>query len=910
MAARPGPADGPVAEFCAALRAVRIDSGLRVPDLAKQLNISRSQLYLILKGGIAEPPSWAGLVQPLLERCLPGSGQEKERLISAWQHRYAVTAALHKRLGRQPQETPAARPPRTLPRDIMGFTGRDADLQELLASANGAEATGGVFVIGGMPGIGKTALAVHAAHRLAEKYPDGQVFLPLHGHSLDQKPVEAEAALTALLMTIGVPTQRIADDAEIRASKWRDLVASKQLLLVLDDAVSTAQVRLLLPGTGRSLVLITSRRRLTDLADATELELRTLPQDEAEKLFVALAGRAGLDLRDDGVADLVRICGRLPLAIGMLARQLHHHRNWTPATMARDLETTRDRLDWMVTEDRSVAAAIDLSYDALNSGQRRVFRLLGLHPGADFDLGAVAALSGTQIGEARRDLLVLYDRYLVGESAGDRYSLHDLIRERARGLADRDDSDSGRKHASTRLADYYQCAVAVADERLARFTRSPLLASRYKGDPEAWPGPPLALLTSILPKLTDWKRAAAWARAERANLLACLDQAERSRQHAQVVALTAAMAGLLRLDGPWADGITRHGTAVEAARQTADRLGEANALTDLGTLQRLAGRPDAARASLTTALTLCRQAGDRQLEANVLCNLGALERQLSEFAPATKSEEAAVAICLDIGDAFGHANALTEIGAIHYGTGGYAAAIRAEEEALALYRQHGDVIGEANALHFLGAAQGQTGQYEKAADSQRAALKIYREVGDDLGQANTLQALGATLPKTYDYQGAMAALMEALDNYRRLGQRLGEATALLHLGAVHRLLGDLADAADHGETALEMFRDLGDGGGEAEALNELGIAYRVQRRHEAATRSHREALKLAQAQGSRWDEAHALAGLGRCAVEQGNRAVARSMLKRALGILRKIESADAADVAADLEWLDDTGAAS
>ena len=286
---------------------------------------------------------------------------------------------------------------RTLPRDIASFTGRQQELEQLAEAAAGAGGVVGIHAIGGMAGVGKTAFAVHAAHRLADRFPAGQIFLPLHGHTPGQQPVDPADALASLLLTAGVPAGQIPPGLEARMALWRDRLAGRQLLLVLDDAASSEQVLPLLPGAGGSLVLVTSRRHLSALEDATAVSLDTLPPGEAAALLVRLAGRAGLSPDDPAVAEITRLCGYLPLAIGMVARQLHHHPAWSAAGRAAELAAARDRLELMATENLSVAAAFDLSYADLTGDQQRLFRRLGLHPGADIDAYAAAALDGTDL---------------------------------------------------------------------------------------------------------------------------------------------------------------------------------------------------------------------------------------------------------------------------------------------------------------------------------------------------------------------------------------------------------------------------------------------------------------------------------------------------------------------------------
>ena len=287
---------------------------------------------------------------------------------------------------------------RTLPRDLASFTGRQHELTELVDAAAGAGGVVGIHAIGGMAGVGKTAFAVHVAHRLAPRFPAGQIFLPLHGHTPGQRPVDPADALASLLLTAGVPAGQIPPGLEARMALWRDRLAERQLLLILDDAADSDQVRPLLPGAGGSLVLVTSRRHLSALEDATAVSLDTLPPGEAAALLVRLAARAGLSPDDPAVAEITRLCGYLPLAIGMVARQLHHHPAWTAAGRAAELAAARDRLELMATENLSVAAAFNLSYEDLTGDQQRLFRRLGLHPGTDIDGYAAAALDGTGLG--------------------------------------------------------------------------------------------------------------------------------------------------------------------------------------------------------------------------------------------------------------------------------------------------------------------------------------------------------------------------------------------------------------------------------------------------------------------------------------------------------------------------------
>jgi DNA-binding SARP family transcriptional activator len=656
---------------------------------------------------------------------------------------------------------------RTLPQDIAAFTGRQAELAQLMATLADVAADGGVVdihAIGGMAGIGKTTLAVHAAHLLAGNFPDGQIFLPLHAHTAGQRPVDTADALASLLLTAGVSAQQIPPDLQARTALWRDRLAGKRLLLVLDDAASSDQVRPLLPGTGGSLVLVTSRRHLTALEGGTAISLDTLPPSQAADLLVRIAGRPGLSPADPAVRKITRLCGYLPLAIGMVARQLHHHRAWSVAGRAAELAAARDRLALLATENLSVAAAFDLSYADLAPGQQRLFRRLGLHPGTDIDDFTAAALDDTDLATARHGLEVLYDLYLLTELTHRRYRMHDLIREHARALADRLDPGSDRDQATDRLLDYYQQTAALADTVLARQARTavPVAGTR--------PG--------AVPALADREQALAWARAERASLLGCLDYATGTGQHARVIALTAGIAALLSHDGPWAGAITRHATALRAAQHLGDRSGQANALYSLADVRRLTGDIPGAARDLEEALDIHR----------------------------------------DLGDRLGQANALRYLGDVRRATGDYLGATRDLEEALRIYRGLGDRLGPAYALLYLGDVRRATGDYLGATRDLEEALSIFRDLSHRLGQANALRTLGSTRRATGDHLGAAQDLEEAIGIYRDIGEPGGEAEALNEAGTLHRICGDLRQARACHQQALDLARRISDPWDEAHAL--------------------------------------------------------------------------------------------
>jgi tetratricopeptide (TPR) repeat protein/transcriptional regulator with XRE-family HTH domain len=854
----------PPVPFAGVLRRLRAQAGLTQEELAEAAGLTSRAISYLERGAVSTPHK--DTVR-LLADALQLTGSERAEFETTARGRTGPDGA---RVG-------GVVATRTLPRDIASFTGRRQELQELVDAAAGAAAVVSIHAIGGMAGIGKTAFAVHAAHRLADLFPGGQIFVPLHGHTPGQPPVDSADALASLLVTIGIPAAQIPADPETRMALWRDRVAGRQLLLVLDDAVGSEQVRPLLPGAAGSLVLVTSRRRLTALEEARTISLDTLPPQEAAGLLVRLAARPGLSPADPAVAEITRLCGFLPLAIGMLARQLYHHPAWSAAGRAAELAVAVDRLELLATENVSVAAAFDLSYADLAQDQQRLFRRLGLHPGAEVEGYAAAALDGTSLAAARRGLEALYDLYLLTEPAPGRYRMHDLIREHARALTGRLDPDDDRDQATERLLDYYQQAAARADALLARQARTA-------------PAGAACTIPTAVPALAGREEALAWARAERASLLACLDHATAVGQHARVIDLTAGLAGLLRQDGPWAEAITRHTTAVQAGQHLGDRAGQADALANLGDVRRLSGDYPGAVLALEEALGIYPDLGDRLGQAVALTYLGKARRLTGDYPGAARALEEALGIYRDLGDRPGQADALTYLGVVRWASGDYPGAARALEEALGISHELGDRLGQADALTHLGGVRSITGDYLAAAQDLEQALDIHRDLGNRLGQADTLNNLGVVRQMTGNYPGAARDLEEALDISRDLGSRRGQADALSALGLVGRMTGDYPAAARDLEQALSIHRDMGDRFGQAVALTHLGRVRRASGDYPAAARDLEQALDISRDLGSRRGQAVALTYLGDVRRASGDYPAAARDLEEALDIHRHIGS--------------------
>ncbi|MFF4290808.1 ATP-binding protein [Streptomyces sp. NPDC001633] len=816
-----------------------------------------------------------------------------------------------------PPAPPAAL--RTLPRDVAAFTGREAELRRLLKAVDDKDAQGViVHTVDGMPGVGKTSLATHAAHLLADRYPDGQLFVRLHAHTPGQHPADPTEVLATLLAGLGINPQTLPEGLEARSAIWRDRMVAKRMVLVLDDAADRAQIEPLLPASSTCRVLITSRQRLIALEGAVPLPLETLQPEEATQLFIRLAHRSPNGPEYEAVSEAVRLCGYLPLAISLLASRLAHHPAWTIATFTREFAAAQDLLCELAAGDRAVAAAFDLSYRALPPARQRLFRRLGLHPGPDIDAYATAALADMPLPQARRQLNALYTDHLLDELAPGRYRLHDLLRVYARARAEGDPADDNA-HATDRLLDYYQHAAEAADQHLAPPTRSRTTT------PGAVP--------VLAPGLGTREQALTWMRAERPNVFACVAHATRHTMHGRVIHLAAAASAFLAQEGFGRQATALHEAAVTAARYTGDGLEEAHALQNLFVARCAAGEYRAAAEAVERALALYRALGDRLGEANALQNLGIARRLTGDYSAAAErtqqaldhyralgsregeaialqalswiqqvvfqdhtaaadSAQQAVALHCALGNRRGAAHTLSALCVVRRMAGDLTEAAEAAEQALVLHRELGDQHGQARALNSLSRVRSVTGEYPAAARLAEESLGLYRALGDRHGEAEALQALACVKRAYGEHQAAADLAQQALDHYRALDFRHGEANALAALGQAQHLAGEHQTAADLFQRAQELFEEFGDAQGVARVLNCMGAVLADTAPPYRALAIYQRALQLACRVRSPLDEARALEGVARCHELAGHWQAALTKLHEAVTTYRRIGAAE------------------
>jgi tetratricopeptide (TPR) repeat protein len=602
--------------------------------------------------------------------------------------------------------------PGTLPREVPGFTGREKELAGLAALATGGRVV--VSVIDGTPGVGKTALAVHAAHRLLDAFPDGQLYADLHGYTDGQNPAEPGEVLTVFLRRLGVPAEEIPAELEERSGLLRQVLAVRRVLMVLDNARTETQVRPLLPGAGGSLVLVTSRSVLPGLEADKRISLDILPVNEAAAMLAQVIGanRAEVDL--DAVAEVARLCGWLPLALRIAGQLLAAHPAWPVARLVEVLAEERKRLARLGAGDLQVRAAFGVSYAQLAGEDARLFRLLGLHPGPDFTADSAAALAGTEAEAAGLVLDRLAGVHLVTEDAAGRFGMHDLLRLYARATCQDTDSPADREAAESRLVSYYVDLAGFLDSCAdAELRRAAAQAAQRAG--------------KVLPSTRE---ARAMFQAERLGLLAAFDLAVQRGWEQQVHQLSCSTQESLTVPRYLDDLLTVHQAALAAARRARDRGVEGIALGNLGNAYRELRQFEQATDCLQQALTIHRKAGDRHREGMALNNLGLAYHELRQFKQATDHCQQALALFRKPGDRHGLGGALNNLGTAYQEQRQFERAIDHHQQALALYQEAGDRHGEGGTLINLGLAHHELRQFKQAAACWRAAAVAMREAGD------------------------------------------------------------------------------------------------------------------------------------------------------------------------------------
>ena len=669
-----------------------------------------------------------------------------------------------------PATTGSVRPAQ-LPPAVPAFAGRHSELAALdavLSDPGSQPPTAVISAVSGTAGVGKTALVVYWAHRVAARFPDGQLYVNLRGFDPDGQPVAVGEAVRGFLDALGVPAGRIPVGVDAQIGLYRSTVAGKRLLVVLDNARDAEQVRPLLPGTTTAMVVVTSRDRLVSLvaADgARPVILDVLTPEQARELLGRRLAGARLAAEPAAVAEIITSCAGLPLALAIAAARAATHPHLPLAALAGELGQTRDRLDALSGGDAGsdVRAVFSWSHQALSPAAARLFALLGLYPGPDIAAPAVASLAGTGRPEARRLLAELTRASLLTEHTPGRYAYHDLLHAYAADLAHGPDLAAQRTAAVERLLDHYLHTAQAANR----------LLDRARDPSPLPPGPPAA---GTAPEhLPDRQRAMAWLSTEHPALLGALRLAADTGFDTRAWQLAWALATFLDRQGHWHDLVSSWHTALAAAERLDHPAAQACAHHFVARAYALLDARDDAHTHLQQGLRLYAQAGDRVGEANVHLGLAYLAERFDRRTEALDHARRAFACYQAADHRRGQANALNTIGWYQTQFGDHAQAVTSCQRALTLFQEDGDRDGEAATWDTLGYAQHHLARYAEASDSYQHALELFRDLGDRYYEADTLTHLG-------DTQAAAGDSAAARDTWQHA---LAIMTALHHPDADH-----------------------------------------------------------------------------------------------------------------------------
>jgi DNA-binding SARP family transcriptional activator len=777
-------------------------------------------------------------------------------------------------------------PPDTLPPETAEFVGRSAELA-LLAGEHGDAPQ--VSVIEGMPGVGKTTLAVHAARAVADQYPDGMFYLNFHTHDPGSPSLDSAEALHRLLRMLGVPAPQIPDAVGERAALWRAQLSRRRAVVILDDAAKHDQIRPLLPSAGRCLVLVTARRRLPDLAGARLLSLDVLSPADAVALFRRIAG-PDQALDADQVAAAVELCGRLPLAIQLTAGRLSRGYPLGLAGLVEELSQSPARLGGTGAASPEMMSAFDLSYRALEPDHQRFFRRLGASPCPQFSLQAAAALGGGTLAEAEKALTALLDHHLLVRDLADQFRFHDLIRDYAATRAAQDDPVSQQRQAVGRLLDYYLHAADQADRVLHPFRhRMPVLVTR----------PPAAS-----PALGTQEDAAAWLESEWRNILQVAQHAGRHEWKRQCADLTHLLAGFVEVRAYWDEAIAAHTLALQACRDLEDPARIAQASLELSVVSQQTGRHEATLALAQEAAAIYRSLTDDRGEAEALDQIGLANQRATRSREALAYFHEARSLYAGAADRHGVADTFSHSGIACWHLGRYPDAMTHLRDALSLYRAVGDRRGEAKTLNNLGKMQLLCGYHRDALENYQKSLDIFDEIGGAQSQAILYHNIGGVYHYKGSYEKGLTACRRALAIYRAIGDLPDEADVLNDIGAIYQSAECYDEALIHYQKARLIAEEIGNPSVQVVALRGIADVRRGFGRYSEALEHYHTALRLAREIGDPYEEAKILEGIAETTLSTQGPYAARIVFLQALDIFERLGVPEAESARIRIETTD------
>ncbi len=786
-------------------------------------------------------------------------------------------------VGRRPAR---AAPPDTLPPATAEFVGRGKELASLTEQDGGVP---GIAIIEGMPGVGKTALAVHAARLVSAQYPDGMIYLNLHSHDPGSPSLDPAEALYRLLQMLSVPAAQIPETIGERTALWRAHLSRRRAVVILDDAAGHDQIGPLLPVTSRCLILITTRRRLPEFGRVRSLTLDVLSDDEAVALFRRIIGESRAADADQ-IAAAVELCGRLPLAIQLTAGRVARSGAASLGGLIDELSQSSAWLGDSGAAAPEVIAAFDLSYGALDPDHQQFFRRLGISPGACFSLPTAAALGGCTLAEAEKAIVALLDYHLLAQAPGGQFRFHDLIRGYAATRATRDDQGAGQRQAVSRLIDYYLHTADQADRVL-----HPLRCR---------PPVPVTQLPAGSPPLGTQEDAAGWLESEWRNILQAARYAGQHEWKPKCADLIDLLTDFMEIRAYWDEAATAHALALQASRDVADPARIARAALALSAVRQQTGQHEAAMPLAEEAAAIYRSLADRRGEARALDQIGLAYQRTTRSREALAYFEEARILYRAAADRRGVADTLSHTGIACWFLSRYPEANASMQEALSLYRDVGDRRGEAKVHNNLGPIHLSNGYHRDALDAYQKSLEIFREIGGPQNEAILHHNIGSVYRYKGSYSEALASCRQALTIYRDIGDLPGEAEVLNDIGAIYQSVACYDEALVHHERARLIAEDIGNLSQQLIALRLIADVCRGSGRYGEALEHYHAALSLSREIGDLYEEGKILEGIAEATLNTQRFDSARIALRQALDIFERLGVPEAEAVRIRMETIE------
>jgi DNA-binding SARP family transcriptional activator/tetratricopeptide (TPR) repeat protein len=851
----------PLDETCVAYEMTAMYRSGRQADALEVYRQARTRL--IDQGGIEPGPELASLHQSILRA---------DRQLS----RPAV-----------PRPPPAADQAARVPLPTTAFVGREDEIR-LLTTADAPR----VRVISGLPGVGKTRLAIEAAGRMAHRFPGGQVYLEFRAHGEGQEPLDADGALRRLLEMAGVRRSALPHGRAELTALWHHEMATRQMVVILDDVPDASAVMPLVPRDGgHCRVFITARHRLHGIAGASELALDVLPERDAITLFSQIAG-ADNGPDPEAAVTAVRLCGRLPLAITLAASRLRQ--GGSPPAAAEAAHGAAEIKSLPAGGEETggqLRSVLEASFGALTPEEQRFFRFLGMNPCPVFTVGSAAAIADVSINAAGRMIAALLDRHLAEQAADSKYRLHDLLRGYAALRAEQDITGRDRREAARRLLGYYLHQADRADRHIYPHRARPALQAE---SPPQLPGhdPPAS--------------SRDWLESEWQNALEAAEYAGQHEWKRHCVELAHVLAEFLDIRGYWEEAANAHSRALRACRDLSDQPWTARALIDLSRACQRKGLRLEALAHAQDALEIYRSLGDPRGEAAAADRIGVIHYYSGRFREALGYEQEARSLFSQSGDRAGEAEAVFHCGTSCMELGRVSESLDLFRESLAIFEYSGNLHSLAKTLNSLAEANRRQGYHREAFEYYHKALSICRSIGAPQESATVRQNIG----QVYLYKGdpvrALAEFRCALATFRQIRDLPWQARAMCDCGDAYLEMDDYEQCLIYYQQAASIAEQVSNLSVRVAALRGLADGHRSSDRPEEAMRFYQEALKLVQEVEEPYQHAAILDGIAKTMLRTGKVGAGRIYLRQAYDLYRTAGAIEAQSAELRLQMLGDS----